>query len=132
MARQTRGNNGAGKKEYDNTNRTSMWATEQFIDGSNAKAPIFRGTLDVNGVPHNISFWLNQDLKDFEEDLAALLGEMVDELGKKPILRGNIQPAEDKGSSGGSRRGTSNTTTRGKGRSKATEDEERDEDDSWA
>lgn len=129
MARQQRNSgrsNGGEKKEYDNTNRVTLWVTEQFIDGSNPKAPTLRGTVNVEGVDYSISFWLNNDLKDLEQDLADVLGDMTDEAGKKPVFRGNIQPKDDNKKSSAS--GGRSSGRRGRSRN---EDSDSDEEE-WA
>ncbi len=42
--------------EYDNTNSVSIWENES----DNAKAPVLKGTVNVDGVDKDISLWVNE------------------------------------------------------------------------
>ena len=42
---------------YDNTNTGTLWKNDK---GNNPKRPDFKGSIDINGVPHWICSWVRE------------------------------------------------------------------------
>jgi hypothetical protein len=89
-------------KQFDNTNTASFWANAGALD--NEKQPVFRGTLDVDGVPKKVSLWLNSFYSEDDDDNAELR-ELFEELleiaaeieSRSPILKGKVEDVEGGG-----------------------------------
>jgi hypothetical protein len=68
---------GRGGKQFDDTNRVSIFVNDRKED--NAKAPDYSGPLDIEGEKYRISLWAVEKAKRGPG---------------KPVMRGQIEPAD--------------------------------------
>lgn len=86
--------------KFDNT--ISLWGNAASLKGG--KQPIFRGTVNVDGVNKDVSLWLSNFFTDDAEIIAELQGcfddilAIVEEVGgTSPLLTGKIKEPYKKG-----------------------------------
>jgi len=86
--------------KFDNT--ISLWGNAGSLESG--KQPIFRGTVNVDGVDKDVSLWLSNFFTDDAEIIAELQGcfddilAIVKEVGRtSPVLTGKIKETYNKG-----------------------------------
>ena len=83
-------------------NTISLWGNAGSLENDNQ--PIFRGTINVDGVNKDVSLWLSNFFTDDAEIIAELQGcfedilAIVKEVGRtSPVLTGKIKEPYNKG-----------------------------------
>lgn len=124
-------------KQYDNTNKASLWTNEGHLDNDNQ--PVLRGTVNVEGTDYKISLWPNvyfSDDDEVNEEISGLLAEIIELVsedgGNAPVLRGSVESADESGGRKKSRR-SSRRSSGGKASSKRkkAEPEEDATEEEW-